>query len=66
MKLSYLRDADGIWLRVIDDGSGFDPSNPGNELWAQGGRSAPGSAGWSGSRLTSERGRGTSVEILLA
>jgi signal transduction histidine kinase len=24
----HLRHADGIWLRVIDDGRGFDPSNP--------------------------------------
>jgi signal transduction histidine kinase len=24
----HLRDADGIWLRVTDDGDGFDPSQP--------------------------------------
>jgi signal transduction histidine kinase len=62
----HLRDADGVWLRVTDDGSGFDPSQP---------RASPG-FGLIGARerthalggefkLTSEPGHGTSVEILL-
>jgi signal transduction histidine kinase len=61
-----LRDADGIWLRVSDDGAGFDTSQPPSEssfglismrerVESLGGKF----------KLTSEPGRGTSVEIVL-
>jgi signal transduction histidine kinase len=62
----HLRDADGIWLRVIDDGRGFDPSNPrsGMSFGLRGMKERIESLGGQ-FRLTSERGRGTSVEILL-
>jgi signal transduction histidine kinase len=62
----YLRDADGIWLRVTDDGQGFDPTQPQPEgsyglismrerTEALGGQF----------RISSSRGEGTSMEILL-
>ena len=57
----HLRDADGIWLRVIDDGRGFDPSNPGTSFGLKERTESLGGQ----FRLTSGRGRGTSVEILL-
>jgi two-component system, NarL family, sensor histidine kinase LiaS len=60
----HLRDADGIWLRVIDDGRGFDPPNPGTSFGLKGMKERTESLGGQ-FRLTSERGRGTSVEILL-
>lgn len=62
----HLRDADGIRLRVTDDGDGFDPSQPPSQssfglismrerTEALGGEF----------KLTSEPGHGTSVEVLL-
>jgi signal transduction histidine kinase len=62
----HLRDADGIWLRVTDDGRGFDVTHPRSD----------GSFGLIGMKeraeslggefkLYSEPGRGTSVEVLL-
>jgi signal transduction histidine kinase len=62
----HLRHADGIWLRVIDDGRGFDPSNPhsGTSFGLKGMKERTESLGGQ-FRLTSERGRGTSVEVLL-
>ena len=62
----HLRDADGIWLRISDDGNGFDPSEP---------RSAA-SYGLIGMRerteslggefkLTSAPGLGTTIDVLL-
>jgi signal transduction histidine kinase len=62
----HLRDADGIWLRISDDGNGFDPSEP---------RSAA-SYGLIGMRerteslggefkLSSAPGMGTTIDVLL-
>jgi signal transduction histidine kinase len=62
----HLRDADGIWLRIGDDGDGFDPEGP---------RSAA-SYGLTGMRerteslggefkLTSAPGAGTTIDVLL-
>ena len=62
----HLRDADGIWLRITDDGDGFDTSGPRTEA----------SAGVAGMReraealggafkLDSRPGHGTSVEVML-
>jgi signal transduction histidine kinase len=62
----HLRDADGIWLRVTDDGDGFDPSLPRPEsgfgLISM--RERTESLGGE-FRVSSEPGGGTSVEILL-
>jgi signal transduction histidine kinase len=61
-----LRDADGIWLRVTDDGTGFDPSQPraassfGLIVMRERTESLGGEF-----RLSSRPGRGTSVEVLL-
>jgi signal transduction histidine kinase len=62
----HLRDADGVWLRVTDDGSGFDPSQPRAEssYGLISIRERTESLGGE-FRLSSEPGRGTSVEILL-
>jgi signal transduction histidine kinase len=62
----HLRDADGIWLRISDDGDGFDPDGP---------RSAA-SYGLTGMRerteslggefkLASAPGAGTTIDVLL-
>ena len=62
----HLRDADGIWLRITDDGDGFDPAGP---------RSAA-SYGLTGMRerteslggefkLASAPGSGTTIDVLL-
>jgi signal transduction histidine kinase len=62
----HLRDADGIWLRISDDGDGFDPDGP---------RSAA-SYGLIGMRerteslggefkLTSAPGEGTTIDVIL-
>jgi signal transduction histidine kinase len=62
----YLRDADGVWLRVTDDGDGFDtaqaPSESSFGLISM--REQAESLGGE-FKLTSEPGRGTSVEIVL-
>jgi signal transduction histidine kinase len=62
----HLRDADGIWLRVTDDGDGFDPSKLRSEssfgLISM--REQTESLGGQ-FRLSSGPGRGTSVEIML-
>ena len=62
----HLRDADGIWLRVADDGDGFDPSQPraGSSFGLLGIREQTETLGGEFT-LSSEPGRGTSVEILL-
>jgi signal transduction histidine kinase len=62
----YLRDADGIWLRVTDDGCGFDAS----ELDSQAGfglisMQERTEALGGELRLSSEPGEGTAVEILV-
>jgi signal transduction histidine kinase len=59
-----LRDADGIWLRVSDDGAGFDPTDPGLRSGLLAMRERTETLGGE-FRLSSEPGRGTSVEILL-
>jgi NarL family two-component system sensor histidine kinase LiaS len=62
----HLRDADGIWLRVTDDGRGFDVTQPRAEtsFGLVGMRERAESLGGE-FRLSSEPGAGTSVEILL-
>ena len=61
-----LHEADGVWLRVADDGDGFDPSQPRPEsaygLISM--RERTESLGGE-FRLSSQPGRGTSVEIML-
>jgi signal transduction histidine kinase len=62
----HLRDADGIRLRISDDGAGFDPGQPRSDssfgLISM--RERTESLGGQ-FRLSSQPGRGTSVEILL-
>jgi signal transduction histidine kinase len=62
----HLRDADGIWLRVTDDGEGFDPSQP--HAQSSSGiismRERTESLGGE-FKLSSRPGGGTSVEIML-
>jgi signal transduction histidine kinase len=62
----HLRDADGIWLRVTDDGQGFDVTEPRAEtsFGLVGMRERAESLGGE-FRLSSKPGAGTSVEILL-
>jgi signal transduction histidine kinase len=62
----HLRDADGVWLRVTDDGDGFDPSEPRSEA-SFGLISMRESAESLGGefKLSSAPGQGTSVEISL-
>jgi signal transduction histidine kinase len=62
----HLRDADGVWLRVTDDGSGFDPSDPRfrSSFGLIAMRERTESLGGQ-FKLSSEPGRGTSVEVLL-
>jgi signal transduction histidine kinase len=62
----HLRDADGIWLRITDDGVGFDVSQPRSET-SYGLTSMKERAEALGGefKLASEPGQGTSVEILL-
>ena len=61
-----LRDADGIWLRVTDDGDGFDPSQPRSEsgygLISMKGRTESLGGEF---KLESAPGHGTSVEVRL-
>jgi signal transduction histidine kinase len=62
----HLRDADGIWLRVTDDGDGFDPSEPvpasgfGLISMREATESLDGEF-----KPSSAPGHGTSVEVLL-
>jgi signal transduction histidine kinase len=62
----HLRDGDGIWLRVEDDGQGFDVTQPRpeNSFGLMGMRERTESLGGQ-FRLSSEPGQGTSVEIVL-
>jgi signal transduction histidine kinase len=62
----HLRDADGVWLRVEDDGQGFDVTQPRpeNSFGLMGMRERTESLGGQ-FRLSSEPGQGTSVEITL-
>jgi signal transduction histidine kinase len=62
----HLRDADGVWLRVTDDGRGFDVSQPQSDIsfGLIGMKERAESLGGE-FRLSSEPGRGTSVEVLL-
>jgi signal transduction histidine kinase len=61
-----LRDADGIWLRISDDGAGFDPSQPPAEagFGLTSMRERTESLGGE-FKLSSAPGEGTSVEIVL-
>jgi signal transduction histidine kinase len=61
-----LRDADGVWLRISDDGEGFDVSEPrSSNSFGLTGMSERTEALGGEFRLSSEPGRGTTVEILL-
>jgi signal transduction histidine kinase len=62
----HLRDADGVWLKVTDDGQGFDPSQPRSEnsFGLMGMRERAESLGGE-FKLSSAPGHGTSVEIVL-
>jgi signal transduction histidine kinase len=61
-----LRDADGIWLRICDDGDGFDPAEPRSEasFGLIGMRERTESLGGE-FKLSSAPGAGTTVEVLL-
>jgi signal transduction histidine kinase len=61
----HLRDADGIWLRVTDDGRGFDPSNPPENGYGLIGMKERTESLGGEFRLSSEPGRGTSIEVAL-
>jgi signal transduction histidine kinase len=62
----HLRDADGVWLRVEDDGQGFDVTQPRpeNSFGLMGMRERTESLGGK-FKLSSEPGEGTCVEIVL-
>jgi signal transduction histidine kinase len=62
----HLRNTDGIWLRITDDGQGFDVSEPRSEdsFGLMGMRERTESLGGK-FKLSSEPGQGTSVEIVL-
>jgi signal transduction histidine kinase len=62
----HLRDADGVWLRVSDDGQGFDPSLPSaaHGFGLIGMRERTESLGGE-FKIDSRPGYGTSVEVLL-
>jgi signal transduction histidine kinase len=61
-----LRDADGIWLRIIDDGEGFDPEGPRSaaSYGLTGMRERTESLGGE-FRLSSTPGVGTTIDVLL-
>jgi signal transduction histidine kinase len=62
----HLHDADGIRLRITDDGDGFDPTQPRSESCFGLVRMHEWAASLGGEfRLASQPGRGTSVEIVL-
>jgi signal transduction histidine kinase len=62
----HLRDADGIWLRITDNGKGFDVSEPRSSESFGVTSMRERAEGLGGEfKLSSEPGRGTSVEILL-
>lgn len=62
----HLRDADGIWLRITDDGTGFDPSEPpadtGYGLTSMKERTEALGGEF---KLSSKPGEGACVEVLL-
>jgi signal transduction histidine kinase len=62
----HLRDADGIWLRISDDGDGFDPAEPRSDasFGLIGMRERTESLGGE-FKLSSAPGAGTTVEVLL-
>jgi signal transduction histidine kinase len=62
----HLRDADGIWLRITDDGTGFDVTGVHSDtsFGLIGMKERAESLGGD-FKLSSEPGRGTSVEVLL-
>jgi signal transduction histidine kinase len=60
----HLRDADEVWLRVSDDGSGFDPARPGRGFGLISMRERTESLGGE-FRVESAPGRGTSIEVVL-
>jgi signal transduction histidine kinase len=62
----HLRDADGIWLRISDDGDGFDPLEPRSDasFGLIGMRERTESLGGE-FKLSSAPGDGTTVEVLL-
>jgi len=62
----HLRDADGIWLRVTDDGTGFDVTDVRSDTsFGLIGMKERAEALGGDFKLSSEPGRGTSVEVLL-
>jgi signal transduction histidine kinase len=61
----HLRDADGVWVRVTDDGMGFDPSDQRDGGYGLVSMKERAESLGGEFRLSSERGRGTSVEVVL-
>jgi signal transduction histidine kinase len=61
----HLRDAEGIWMRVTDDGSGFDVTNVPDTSFGLIGMKERAEALGGGFKVSSEPGRGTSVEVVL-
>jgi signal transduction histidine kinase len=62
----HLRDADGIWLRITDDGEGFDPSAQASESsYALIALKERTEALGGEFKLSSAPGRGTSLEVVL-
>ena len=62
----HLRDADGIWLRISDDGAGFDPEGPRStaSYGLIGMRERTESLGGE-FKLASTPGAGTTIDVLL-
>ena len=62
----HLRDAEGIWLRISDDGDGFDPAQPRSSAsyGLTGMRERAESLGGA-FKLSSAPGTGTTIEVLL-
>jgi signal transduction histidine kinase len=61
----HLRDADDVWLRVTDDGKGFDPQNPPEGGYGLISMKERAEALGGEFRLTSQPGQGTSIEVVL-